>query len=145
MQNLETWLSEYGKSHQHPINIAIHKVAVPLIVLSVIGLLWSVSVVLMGVLLAAVMLFYAWLSWKLALGMLLFFALEICANYWLEQDLGLPLWLMSIVIFAGAWVLQFVGHAIEGKKPSFLQDLFFLLIGPAWVIAPIYKAMKIKI
>lgn len=144
MVNIETWLTEYGKSHQHPANRTIHKIAVPLIVLSLIGLAWSVSFVLVALLVFAGMLFYARLSLKLAIGMLLFFALEICAVYWLEQNLRFPLWLVSITIFVVAWILQFVGHAVEGKKPSFLQDLLFLLIGPAWVVAPIYRAIGIK-
>lgn len=144
MVNLQTWLSEYGKSHQHPINIAIHKVAVPLIVLSVMGLAWSVSVDLVVLLIAAALLFYLRLSWKLTIGMLLFFAIETLAVYELQQTLPVPLWLVAIVIFVIAWILQFMGHSIEGKKPSFLQDLMFLLIGPAWVIAPIYRALGIK-
>ena len=52
--------------------------------------------------------------------------------------------LVSVIIFAVAWVFQFIGHKIEGKKPSFLEDLQFLLIGPAWLMSFIYKKLGIR-
>ena len=50
----------------------------------------------------------------------------------------------SIIVFIFAWILQFLGHKIEGKKPSFFKDIQFLLIGPAWLLAFIYNSFKIK-
>ena len=55
----------------------------------------------------------------------------------------IPLWLSSIVAFVILWIMQFVGHHIEGKKPSFFKDIQFLLIGPAWVIGFIYDRLGI--
>jgi len=56
----------------------------------------------------------------------------------------IPLWQSSMVLFVLAWIGQFIGHKIEGKKPSFLEDLQFLMIGPAWLIGYIYKKLKIR-
>ena len=47
-------------------------------------------------------------------------------------------------IFVIAWIGQFIGHKIEGKKPSFLEDLQFLMVGPAWLLSFIYKKVGIK-
>jgi uncharacterized membrane protein YGL010W len=51
------------------------------------------------------------------------------------QAVGGPsLWLVSLIIFVVSWIGQFIGHKIEGKKPSFLDDVKFLLIGPIWLL-----------
>jgi len=60
----------------------------------------------------------------------------------LGEDAG-QLALVSLGIFVIAWIGQFIGHKIEGKKPSFLEDLQFLLIGPAWLLHFIYKKLGI--
>ena len=52
------------------------------------------------------------------------------------------LWQVSVVIFVIAWIIQFYGHKIEGKKPSFLDDIKFLMIGPAWILDDIFKSKK---
>ena len=54
------------------------------------------------------------------------------------------LWKVSLIIFIIAWIGQFIGHKIEGKKPSFFQDIQFLLIGPAWLIGFIYRRFNIR-
>ena len=43
-----------------------------------------------------------------------------------------------------AWIGQFIGHKIEGEKPSFFEDLQFLLIGPAWLLGAIYQKLGIR-
>ena len=62
----------------------------------------------------------------------------------IEQNYQRPLWIFSVIIFVIAWIGQFIGHKIEGKKPSFIEDLQFLLIGPAWLLSFIYKKIGIK-
>jgi uncharacterized membrane protein YGL010W len=55
---------------------------------------------------------------------------------WLHATFGVrTLLMLAIAVFVVAWIAQFVGHKIEGRKPSFLTDLTYLLIGPAWVLA----------
>jgi uncharacterized membrane protein YGL010W len=75
--------------------------------------------------------------------MLFVTAAIIAGNYYLAKADIAPLWLISILIFAVAWIGQFIGHNIEGKKPSFLKDLQFLLIGPMWLLSFIYKKLNI--
>jgi uncharacterized membrane protein YGL010W len=55
-----------------------------------------------------------------------------------------PLWLGCGVLFVLAWIGQFVGHAIEGKRPSFIKDLQFLLIGPMWLLADVYRRLGVR-
>jgi uncharacterized membrane protein YGL010W len=142
------WFSEYGESHQNLVNQAIHKVAVPLILFSVLGLLWSIPFPIEGIpfflnwaSVAAVFCFgfYARLSPKLCLGIIAIVALQMAILSWLDLYVVTPVWVISIVIFVLSWVLQFIGHHVEGKKPSFFKDLQFLLIGPIWVLAMVYR------
>jgi len=153
MRSLADWLSEYGASHQHPTNKLLHWLCVPPIVLAVIGLLWSLPVPASFAALshwlnwatlsaAAALIYYLCLSIRLAAGMLLAFV----ALFALTGALALlpwPLWLTSLVIFVIAWLGQFVGHAIEGQRPSFFKDLQFLLIGPLWLLAAAYRRLSV--
>jgi uncharacterized membrane protein YGL010W len=89
-------------------------------------------------------LYYARLSATLWVGMLCFGAccLGLCAA--LEYSVAWPLWAIALGVFALAWIGQFWGHRVEGKKPSFLKDLQFLLIGPAWLMHFIYQKLHIR-
>ena len=78
------------------------------------------------------------------LGMSVIGALLILGNFWLIQTIDLPMWQISVMIFIPAWIGQFIGHKIEGRKPSFFKDLQFLLIGPAWLLSFIYKKLGIR-
>lgn len=140
MKNLTQWLAAYGESHQNPINQKIHKVAVPGIFLSVVGLIWSLpSLELYGLRLnwvwvaaLPVMIFYFRLSLSVFI-MMLGFLLACIALIWSLEIMRAPVLLVSIALFAVLWIAQFIGHKIEGKKPSFFEDIQFLLIGPIWV------------
>lgn len=142
-RTLDEWFALYGESHRNKTNKAIHFLAVPMIYLSVMGLLWAIPVpAMMAALpglnwatLAAipVLAFYLPLSLPVTLGMLLFTALCYAVLTALEM-LGVSVLVFSVGLFVVMWILQFYGHAIEGRKPSFFQDLQFLLIGPAWVL-----------
>ncbi|MEH0665136.1 DUF962 domain-containing protein [Vibrio scophthalmi] len=140
MKNLTQWLAAYGESHQNPINQKIHKVAVPGIFLSVVGLIWSLpSLELYGLRLnwvwvaaLPVMMFYFRLSLSVFI-MMLGFLLACIALIWSLEIMRAPVLLVSIALFAVLWIAQFIGHKIEGKKPSFFEDIQFLLIGPIWV------------
>ncbi|MCG3882217.1 Mpo1-like protein [Psychrobacter sp. Ps3] len=128
-RSLEQWLSEYSVSHQNLINKKIHWMAVPTIFVSILGMGMSLSVWITLVLSALVLLFYIQLSTPLFLAMGIF--ILICLSVMAALPIGFKVWAS---IFVGAWIGQFVGHKIEGKKPSFFEDLQFLLIGPAWVV-----------
>lgn len=146
MKTLNTWFDEYAVSHHNETNKAIHYICVPAIFFSIVGLLMSIPAefltklaggsFLVGnwatVALIFVLIFYFRLSASMGLKMLIFAVLCIIGNYFIAGVASL--WLVSLIIFAVAWAGQFYGHKIEGKKPSFLKDIQFLLIGPAWVI-----------
>ena len=155
MKTIETLLSEYGESHQNATNKTIHWICVPLIFFSIIALLYGIKLPFQlsksvqlncgFVAMALVLIYYVIRSWRLSLGMLIFGMLCLHVCDWMEKNLNTPLWQLSIVIFSIAWIGQFYGHKIEGKKPSFLKDLQFLLIGPAWLMSFIYQKMGIRL
>ncbi len=128
-RSLEQWLSEYALSHQNLINKKIHWLCVPAIFVSILGMGMSLSVWFTLVLSALVLLFYMQLSTPLFLAMGIF--ILICLSVMAVLPIGFKVW---AAVFIVAWIGQFVGHKIEGKKPSFFEDLQFLLIGPAWVV-----------
>jgi len=144
MRSADSWLNEYGESHQNPTNKAIHWVCVPLIVWTVTALIWSIpspaSWLNWAVVMALIaMAWYVALSPKLSVGIGLFLALCLLLNSWIESTFTSPLWLIAVVVFVAAWIGQFIGHQIEGKKPSFFKDLQFLLVGPAWLMGFVYR------
>ena len=152
---IDALLDEYGESHQNPTNKAIHWLAVPVIVWTVVALLWSIPfpgfVQGLGLPLnwAILMLVLAQLYWfnlsiALGAGLLLYNALMIFLTVRIEALSPWPLWQLAIAVFILAWILQFIGHAVEGKRPSFFKDVQFLLIGPAWLLAFIYRAVGLK-
>ena len=151
MRSLQNWLDEYSVSHQNPVNKRIHWICVPLIMLSALGMLWtvprpafffSVSPYLnwATLLIVVSLVYYLLLSVRLAAGMLLVSA-AMCVLLELLARLPWPLLWTSVVIFVAAWIGQFIGHKIEGRKPSFFKDLQFLLIGPLWLLADAYKKL----
>lgn len=151
MKTIDHWLSEYGLVHRHPINVLIHKIAVPAIVFSLFGLLWSVPALsLFGISLnwsitvvIPILVYYFFLSPPLAVGMVMWAIVQTGLYYWFDEMLGWPLGWICLIIFGISWVLQFVGHSIEGQRPSFLEDLRFLLIGPLWILRAFYKRLGI--
>ena len=157
MRRIDQLFAEYGESHQNATNKAIHWVCVPLIFFSIVGLMASlpssgVQAVLgqgnpyanwAAVGLILVLIYYVTVSIPLSVGMMLFSALCLIVANFIIQNIPAPLWLVSLIIFFVAWVGQFYGHKVEGKKPSFLKDIQFLLIGPAWLMHFIYKRLGI--
>jgi uncharacterized membrane protein YGL010W len=153
MRSFNQWMAEYGVSHQNPTNQLIHKICVPLIMLSVIGLIWSIPVPEVfhsvpylnwaTIFVAGCLVFYMTLNFVMFVGMLILTALMV----WICQQLDIVGILLpaSIGIFVVSWIAQFYGHKIEGKKPSFLQDLAFLLIGPLWVLRFFYAKVGIRV
>jgi len=146
---LDAWLDEYGDSHRHPVNKTIHRLAVPIIALDVIGLVHLLGVSLglpwlSWLALLASLAFYARLSPRLAAGMAM---LAVPSLVVLDAGLRwLGAWALPALtaVFVVAWIAQFVGHALEGKKPSFFRDLQFLLIGPLWLLADAYERLGLR-
>jgi uncharacterized membrane protein YGL010W len=147
-------LAEYAADHTHPVNRLIHSICVPLIFVSVFAMLWAIPVptgltpgagwLNVGTLaLAGVTIYYLRLAPRLGTGMLLV-ALVIVPLVALAASLPWPLWLTALSVFVVSWIGQFIGHYVEGRRPSFFRDLRFLLIGPLWVLAKLYTAIGIR-
>ncbi|HYG02931.1 MAG TPA: Mpo1-like protein [Chryseosolibacter sp.] len=156
MRRIDELLAEYGESHQNATNKTIHWICVPLIFFSIVGLIASIPSGFIQnisegnpyanwatITLVVVLIYYVSLSIPLSFGMLLFGVLCLFAARLLAESNLAPLWLISIIIFIVAWIGQFYGHKVEGKKPSFLKDVQFLLIGPAWLMHFIYRKLGI--
>jgi len=156
MKNIDVWLDEYGESHQNLTNKKIHWFCVPAIMFSVIGFLFSIPYNYLPVIYGdlklnwgilttiCLIIYYFRLSKKMAYGMSVIGLLLNFGNYILNMYLSYELWKFSLFLFVIAWFGQFIGHKIEGKKPSFFKDIEFLLIGPAWLLSYIYKKYNIK-
>lgn len=133
-RRVDQLLAHYGESHQNPKNELIHFIAIPLIMLSLVGMLFAAHPYAAYAFIAASMVYYARLSVVFLAIMLLWSALTI-ALLFAMGPLVLPL---SVVLFVGAWILQFIGHRIEGKKPSFFEDIQYLWVGPLFVLSKLF-------
>ena len=152
MHTIHDWLNEYGVSHKNETNKLIHWICVPLIVFSILGLLYSIKLPFFWqthqlnvamIVSVFVLIYYCILSRTIAVGMLIFIVACMFFAHFIEKSGIMQLWLFSIIVFLAAWIGQFYGHKIEGKKPSFLKDIQFLMIGPAWLMSFIYKKLGI--
>ncbi|MEP0711962.1 Mpo1-like protein [Algoriphagus sp.] len=153
MRKIDVLFNEYGLSHQNMTNKLIHWFCVPAIFFSIVGLIFSIPVgplpellPFLGnfanwatVVLVLILIYYLMLSTPLAVGMFFFSVLCLALANFIDLTFPGKLWMISLGIFLISWVLQFYGHKIEGKKPTFLRDIQFLLIGPAWLMHFIYK------
>ena len=151
MRNVNTLLNEYSESHQNRINKKIHWVCVPAIMFSLLGILWSLPfptkisplINWATILITLSIIYYFFLSWKLAIGMFFSSLFMILILQWMD-GFTVPLWQFAVAIFIMAWIGQFVGHHIEGKRPSFFKDIQFLLIGPVWLLVDIYRKFHLR-
>lgn len=141
MISFHEWLDEYSVSHKNPTNKLIHRVCVPAIMWSLLGLLHQVmlhgELTLMWVLIVISLLFYFLLGLKVFIFMLFITGPMVASIYYFNFG-----WQVYLATFVIAWIGQFVGHKIEGKKPSFFQDLAFLLIGPIWIFGEGVRKLK---
>ncbi|HED37150.1 MAG TPA: DUF962 domain-containing protein [Ignavibacteria bacterium] len=158
-KTIARWFLEYGESHQNKTNKRIHFICVPTIFFSIVGLLSLVSlssflgtanskysffISLASLVIILSFIFYIRLSFTIAIGMLLVSIISLWLNFLIYSSGIIPLWFFSVIIFVLAWIGQFYGHNVEGKKPSFFKDLQFLLIGPAWILSFVYTKLGIK-
>lgn len=139
-RTIDVLLDQYSDSHRNPTNELIHFVCVPVIVFTLLGILWSIHAVLAVAAVVAALVYYFRLSPPFAFGMLLMSAVMLALLALMPAGTVLPL---SIAIFVVAWIGQFIGHKIEGKKPSFFDDLRFLLIGPLFVLGFLYRRFHV--
>jgi uncharacterized membrane protein YGL010W len=155
MRSAAEWLDDYAVSHRHPTNKALHWICVPVIVWCVMGLLWCIPTPeaihaqvpfanWAALAVAAALVYYAWLSVPLALGALPVLLVMLWSVGEVARFSPLPLWIVCAVLFVLAWIGQFIGHAIEGRRPSFFKDVQFLLVGPLWLLADVYRRAGVR-
>ncbi|HUR30514.1 MAG TPA: Mpo1-like protein [Saprospiraceae bacterium] len=154
MKQIDSLLAKYGESHLNTTNKLIHWVCVPAIMFSLLTMLFAIPFVVEKtwyanwamVMLIVAWVYYARLSTTMLFGFLVIGCLMLCGIVGLYKAVDYNsgnLALCALVIFVLAWIGQFIGHKIEGKKPSFLEDIQFLLIGPAWLMHFIFKKIGI--
>lgn len=149
---VERWLGNYAGDHLNPTNQTIHLICVPAIVWSVLALIWLIPVPVWlgrpgfwaGVVMALTLIYYWRLSRPLGLGMVVAFVLLAVLTHLLHQRLGGDLLWLAVSVFVVAWIGQFIGHSIEGKRPSFFTDLAYLLIGPLWTLSKLYHRLGLR-
>jgi uncharacterized membrane protein YGL010W len=155
MRTAAEWLDDYGEGHRNHANKALHWICVPVIAWCVLGLLWSLpfptavrglhpAANWASLAVFAALIYYALLSIPLTLGAIPLLTAFLWSIDWLERSTTVPLWSICLLAFVIAWIGQFVGHAIEGKRPSFFKDVQFLMIGPLWLLADVYRRVGIK-
>lgn len=153
-RELTAWLDEYSISHQNPINIYLHKICVPAITLTLFAMLWSLPIIPKNIrnaisinqvgllnpslILVPILAFYWNLSPPMAIAMGILFLIVMIFLGLMEKN-HVRIFRLALIIFILAWIGQFIGHEIEGKKPAFFKDLQFLLIGPLWTLAHVFR------
>jgi uncharacterized membrane protein YGL010W len=153
-REVDRWLGSYSEDHRNPTNVLIHWICVPAIVWTVVAALWVVPVPAFlgrpgfwaGMAMVAALAFYLRLSRALCAGILVLFVALGLITEGLYRALGPSalLW-TAIAVFVIAWIAQFVGHQIEGRRPAFLTDLVYLLIGPAWIVAKVLRRVGVTV
>ena len=141
VRKVDRLLAHYEESHRDPTNEAIHMVAIPAIMLSIVGLLFALHPWAAYAFVSASLVYYATLRSTtffvtMAIGTLLLLALVHAMG-----PLVLPI---SAAIFVVAWIFQFIGHRIEGKKPSFFEDIQYLWVGPLFVLSVVFRKIGLR-
>jgi uncharacterized membrane protein YGL010W len=153
MRSMQSWLDGYSADHRNRVNQVIHWICVPPIVWTVVALLWTVPVPSAWLkpgawAVFAMVLAFAWYwkhSHRLGGALLVAFVVLALITAWLFDLLGpVRLRWAAIAVFVLAWIGQFVGHKFEGHRPSFLTDLSYLLVGPAWLMEKFLRRLGFK-
>jgi len=153
MRSMQSWLDGYSADHRNPVNQVIHWLCVPPIVWTVVALLWTVPVPSAWLkpgawAVFAMVLAFAWYwkhSHRLGGALLVAFAALALFTAWLFDVLGpVRLRWTALVVFVLAWIGQFIGHKFEGHRPSFLTDVSYLLVGPAWLMEKFLRRIGFK-
>lgn len=140
-RKIDRLLAHYGESHRNPANEAIHMAAIPAIMLSIVGLLFALHPWAAYAFVAASLVYYATLRSPAFLMTMATGSVLLVAVVHAMGALVLPI---SAAIFIVAWVFQFVGHKIEGKKPSFFEDIQYLWVGPLFVLSKVFGRLGLR-
>nr|WP_314496309.1 Mpo1-like protein [uncultured Chryseobacterium sp.] len=156
MRKIDLLFAEYAESHRNSTNKLIHWICVPLIFWTILGFISLIpsphfcapyfGCISLVSLIAVILITLFYLRLSLLIGFIMIFAMLLMEHlaYAVNIHLGNKSWMIFLAVFIITWILQFVGHKIEGKKPSFLKDLQFLLVGPIWLLSFILKKLGIR-
>ncbi len=139
-RRVDQLLAHYEESHRNPTNEIIHFIAIPLIMLSLVGMMFALHPYVAYAFIAASMVYYLRLSLVFLATMMLWSLLTVALVF----AMGSRVLELSVAIFVGAWILQFVGHKLEGKKPSFFEDFQYLWIGPLFVLSKLFTRLGLR-
>lgn len=139
-RRVDELLAHYGESHQNPGNEVIHFIAIPLIMLSLVGMLFALHPWVAYAFVAASMVYYA----RLSLVFLVTMAVISLLAFVIVFAMGGHVLAISVAIFVGAWIMQFIGHKMEGKKPSFFEDIQYLWVGPLFVLSKLFTKLGVR-
>ena len=142
MRTLTDHLAQYAAYHRDRRNIATHFIGIPMIVLAVAVLLSRPGFLLFGftltpavLVVVAAVIFYLMLDMRFGLVMAVLYAISVWVGYVVARQ-STGIWLATGVgVFVVGWIVQFVGHYWEGRKPAFVDDIAGLIIGPLFVVA----------
>ena len=139
-RRVDQLLAHYEESHRNPTNEIIHFIAIPLIMLSLVGMMFALHPYVAYAFIAASMVYYLRLSLVFLATMMLWSLLTVALVF----AMGSRVLELSVAIFVGAWILQFVGHKLEGKKPSFFEDIQYLWVGPLFVLSKLFTRLGLR-
>lgn len=156
MRKIDLLFAEYAESHRNSTNKLIHWICVPLIFWTILGFISLIpsphfcapyfGCISLVSLIAVILVTLFYLRLSLLIGFIMIFVMLLMEHlaYAVNIHLGNKSWMIFLAVFIITWILQFVGHKIEGKKPSFLKDLQFLLVGPIWLLSFVLKKLGIR-
>jgi len=144
MPDIRASFADYAEHHQTKGNKWFHRVGIPLIMLSLLGMLARVPIVTLAgyridaamILIAIAVVFYLTMEWRLAVGMLVVSAAFYVAGAWLPMT-------TNVILFILGWIFQFIGHTVyEHRQPAFFRNVVHLLIGPLWILNDVIPVVK---
>lgn len=151
-RNIYRLMAEYERDHQDKTNRLLHFIAVPLIFFCVVAFVTEIPTPagiekLPGgwLLIAVIPASIYYLRRSVTAGVIMIAFTLLCFGIIeLLRHAALPVWEVSLGLFIVLWGVQYVGHSIEGKRPSFFRDAQFLLIGPVWVFHKFLRPLGVR-
>ena len=148
MKTLDQQIAIYAAYHRNRWNRLTHFIGVPAIIFSIlIPMCWvpvGDGLTLAHVFLAAVLAYYFLLDIPLAIAT----AVPSCALYYAAKVAAgtgfVSGWIWAGAFFVGGWIFQFLGHAIEGRRPALADNLFQIFIAPIFLVAETFFAIGLK-
>ncbi len=140
-RKLDRLLAHYGESHRHPTNELIHVFAIPAIMVSIVGLLFALHPWTACAVLGASLVYYALLHSPVLLAIMAAWSVLLIGVATAMGDKALPI---SLTVCVVAWIFQFIGHKIEGRKPSFFEDIQYLWVGPLFVMTLALRKLGLR-